>query len=107
MSKDYGLGQCSFEGCENPAIKRGWLCGGHKTQYYRGKPLTPLGYKRLADIGLEGWRRCTTCFEVKQVDDFYIRQTGIRQSKCKRCFIRAVQEAQRRRREAANDDSRA
>lgn len=81
------MNECKFEGCDREArtLARG-LCAGHDWQFNQGKTLTPLRSYVRSDIGLEGYRRCNLCDEIKKTSEFYLRSDKHRYySRCKRC----------------------
>lgn len=100
---DLGYGICIFPNCGKFAkTRKHQLCGGHDSQMRAGKPLTEIREFSISDIGIEGWRRCTKCDEVKKVDSFYQRANGQYQSHCKVCMIQD-NTAYNRRRKAAQE----
>ena len=79
------MNECSFEGCTKEIHARG-LCSGHLWQDYNGQELRPLKVYQKSDIGLEGYRRCNYCDEVKRVSEFYKRSgKSSYYSRCKVC----------------------
>ena len=79
--------ECRFEGCtrEVQAVTSR-LCHSHYCQEWKGKPLTPLNKRLILPIDKKG-RVCTGCMAYKTWENFYMRNTGKRQSKCKPCMI--------------------
>lgn len=91
--KNYGERECRFDGCSNFAQIAGThLCSTHNRQRLRGEPLHAVASRSKSDIGVEGWRRCTKCDEIKKVDEFYQIAPGKYRSHCKACHIKQVME---------------
>ncbi|MFE2073715.1 endonuclease VII domain-containing protein [Streptomyces misionensis] len=79
--------RCTFIGCGKPRLTRD-LCQGHMLQKKRGKELTPLRYHhRSTERDEHGRKRCSTCEQWKEVNEFYPRaqhSDGLN-GYCKRC----------------------
>lgn len=86
MPKTKNLGNCSFSGCEKPAVGRE-LCGGHLQQWHRGTELRPLRVHKFYAAPAPGLKICTRCERVGEIEkDFYNRVNGTPQSVCKECM---------------------
>lgn len=81
------MNECTFNGCDKDVANKGLgLCAGHYWQHRNGKTLTPLRSYKKSNIGIEGYRRCNFCEEIKKTSEFYKRtdRHGY-YSRCKGC----------------------
>lgn len=80
---------CSFDKCSEKVVARG-LCRGHYSQYYSGKPLTPIK-KPVSLPVVNGKKKCRECKKEKPVSDFYLmNKRGKLSSDCKPCYSKKV-----------------
>jgi len=87
------MAKCSFKDCQHGAISGG-LCRGHYTQQYRGKKLTPLNERRVAEPVVNSTKKCKTCKKTKPVSEFYVKGKTFGKttysSDCKPCYSKKV-----------------